>query len=117
MKTLLITLTLLSSVPSFASQIIGDLQYECSRVDQSKNTDIKMLSVYNASTFFNKKKAIIGDYGSLIKTTYKRIEDGVVLSYDAGYEKDNELTISFSDNFSSKLVVGSRTVQMDCASK
>ena len=119
MKKLLIGLTLLTSMSTFASEIIGDLQYECSRVDQTQNTDIKTLSIYNASTFFNKQKAIVGDYGSLMETTYKRITDGVVLNYDSGYgnENENELTISFSDQFSSKLVVGSRTVEMDCVSK
>ena len=117
MKKLLIGLTLLTSMTTFSSEIIGDLQYECSRVEQSQNTDIKTLSIYSASTFFNKQRAIVSDYGSLIETSYKRIEGGIALDYYSGYEKENELTISFSSQSSSKLVVGSRTVQMDCIAK
>ena len=116
MKKTLMIVTLLSSYSTFSSEIIADLQYVCSRVDQTQNSDIKPLSIYNASIFFNKQKVIVSDYGSLIETSYKRIKKGIVLEYYSGYVNDNKLTISFSGEFPSSLTVGARNIEMDCVS-
>lgn len=119
MKKIIAGLILISSVSSFAGGVIADLQYECVRAVMSYNEDINPIHVYNASTFLNKKKVILADQGSLIEGTYKKINGGIVIRYDGGYENENELTILFGDNYKtpSKLVLGERSVRMICKEK
>ncbi|MDD0852126.1 hypothetical protein HBN50_03415 [Halobacteriovorax sp. GB3] len=118
MKKIMAACILMMSVSSFSSDIIGDLQYKCIRSVMSYNHDIKPILIFNASTYFDKKKVIIVDAGSLIETSYKKIEGGMVITYDAGYENENELTVLFGDNYKtpSQLVLGDRTVRMNCSS-